>query len=128
MANVSAELSLARKTIKSVSEAQLVPQLHGSIKDRKTLYDEYVYQYYLYEEMVDTDFNPAELDMIYFVTIDDVVFVYSRMKNLIADTVSYNYNVGGILPLHRSKCRIANKTIYTALYDKRLSFDPISPN
>lgn len=128
IANISAELELARKTIKDASQSSIPPVIYANIKDRKALYDRYVYEFYLKEEVEESLKEEGEYGLIYFIQFDDIMYIYSLDKTQLNDTVQYNYDVSGNLPLHRSRHKMQGKMVYTALFDKRLSFESISPN
>lgn len=125
--NVSAELRLARRTIKSVGQPSLQPYLYVNKRAKKELYNHYVYQYYLLEEMQESPLF-EDRKMIYYIEFENLGFIYSRSKIQIDESISYNYNVYGQIPLSRSKHRINGFTVYTALIDTRFSFIPHSPN
>lgn len=129
LANISAELKLARQTMLSTSNSSLVPVLLYSRKERKNLYDDYVYYYYFLEEIQQSVVEPThEKSIIYYVKYENVLFIYSADKSQVDDAIRYSYNVNGDIPLCRSRHKIANTTIYTALMDTRIRFEPISPN
>jgi len=127
LANVSAELRLARRTIKSMGQPSLQPFLHTNKRDKKELYSDYVYQFYLLEEMQE---SPLEEDknMIFFIQYETLAFIYSRSRAQIDESIQYSYNVHGQIPLSRAKHKIKGFTVYTALIDTRFSFIPTSPN
>lgn len=129
LANISAELKLARQTMLSTSNSSLIPFLFYSRKERKNLYDDYVYYYYFLEEMQQSVDEPThEKSIIYYVKYENVLFIYSADKSQVDDAIRYSYNVNGDIPLCRSRHKIANKTIHTALMDTRIRFEPVSPN
>lgn len=128
LANVSNELSLARQAIRTMSQTAFPTNFYCDKRDRKALYDEYVYQYYLLEEIKDTIDNTIDPELIYYVQYDHIMYLYSLVKNQVTDAATYNYNIHGILPLYRGRHRIDGYTVYTALLDTRLTFNPFSPN
>jgi hypothetical protein len=129
LANVSSELRLARQAVLSVTNTNLTPTIYGSKKDRKSLYDDYVYYFYLLEEIVDSLEEPdCVKTMIYYIKYDTVMFIYSMDKGQVEDAIRYNYNLNGDIPLYKTKHRLKNKTVYTVLIDTRIRFEPISPN
>lgn len=127
LANVSAELRLARRTVKSMGHTSLQPFLYVNKRNKKELYGDYIYQFYLTEEMQE---SPLEDDksMIFFVQYETLAFIYSRSKAQIDESIQYSFNVHGQIPLGRAKHKINGFTVYTALIDTRFSFTPTSPN
>ena len=86
LANVSSELRLARQAVLSVTNTNLTPTIYGSKKDRKSLYDDYVYYFYLLEEIVDSLEEPdCVKTMIYYIKYDTVMFIYSMDKGQVED-------------------------------------------
>ena len=129
LANVSTELELARRTIQSMGQSHFPASLPGSRKVRKKVYDNYLYQYYLLDEIngMVLEEEPQK-DMVYYIQLDHIIFVYSRTKKLIDEAVMYSYNVNGDLPFYRGKHRIEGYTFHTVLIDTRLNVIPYSPN
>ena len=129
LANVSTELELARRTLQSMGQSFFPASLPASKKARKKVYDNYLFQYYILEELNDMALEEEpHKDMIYYIQIDHVIFVYSRTKKLVTESVMYSYNVNGDLPFYRGKHRIQGYNFHTLLIDTRLSVIPYSPN
>lgn len=127
LANVSAELRLARRTVKSMGQSSLQPFLYVDKHDKKELYSDYIYQFYLLEEMQESPLE-EDKDMIFFIQYETLAFMYSRSKVQIDESIQYSFNVHGQIPLGRAKHKIRGFTVYTALIDTRFSFNPTSPN
>ena len=127
-ANVSAELKLARQTIRSMSQFYFEPALIFNKKEKKAVYKELMYNYYLMEEIVESMDEFDDKDMVFYIQSDHIVFIYSQSQKQLKEAVQYSYNLNGDLPLCRSKHRVNNKLVYTALIDTRLQFEVISPN
>jgi hypothetical protein len=128
LANVSAELSLARQTIKKKDDTQLEPSFVYNRKERKRIYDEFVYEYYVIEDIIDQLREDDSSDLIYYFQIQHIVFIYSQTKRQLLEAVKYSYNLNGDIPFCMSRHRINGYTLYTALIDTRLQFNPLSPN
>lgn len=128
LANVSAELSLARQTVKRLDETQLKPSFVYNKKERKRIYDEFLYQFYVLEDIADNIQEDDTKDLIYYFQLQHIIFIYSQTKRQLNDAVRYSYNLNGDIPFCISRHRLAGRTIYTALIDTRLQFNPISPN
>lgn len=128
LANVSNELSLARQAIRSMSQTLFPTTYYADKRDRKGLYDEYVYQYFVIEEIQDTLKESIDSDMIYFLQCDHMTCFYSLKKNLVAEAVEYNYNLFGYIPIYNGRHRVNGYTVYTSIIDTRMSFQPFSPN
>lgn len=128
LANVTKELSLARNALQSMNLTQLPIALPNNKKVRKDVYDDYVYYYYLIEEMIDTLKESTSADTIYYMQMDHIIFVYTLDYSQFKDAIRYSHNLNGDIPYHKSKHRIAGCTMYTALYDTRLCFTPFSIN
>lgn len=128
LANVSNELSLARQAVRSMSQT-LFPATHFADKrDRKKLYDDYVYQYYIVEEIRDSLKESTDPDIIYFLQLDHMTCFYCLTKSLVTEAVMYNYNLFGYIPIYNGRHRIDGYTVYTSIIDTRMSFQPFSPN
>lgn len=129
LANVSNELSLARRTLKSMSQTSFPPSILANKGDRKAIYDEIVYQYYLLEEAAE---SLEEMDdnktLLFYINIDHIIFVYSRTRGQVDESIRYAYNVNGDFPLYRGRHKIKNQVIHTVMFDTRITFNPVSPN
>ncbi len=128
LANVSSELSLARQAIRSMSQTLFPSIYYADKRDQKALYDEYVFQYYIIEEIRDTLNESVDPDMIYFLQYDHMMCLYSLKKSQVTDAAMYNYNIHGYIPIYRGRHRVDGFTMYTVLFDTRMSHIPFSPN
>lgn len=129
LANVSAELSLARKAVQSLGQISSTPMLFLNERDKKEVYAELTYQLYLIEDMVDTLRETKEdKRTIYYCQTDSYIFVYSRDKKQVQEAIRYSYNLNGDIPLCKARHRVFGKYVYTALIDTRIQFVPFSPN
>jgi hypothetical protein len=128
LADVSSELSLARKAIKSMSQISMPAVLYADRKVRKEIYDDIAYQYYLIEEMAEMLAQDSNPSMIWYLQFDDFIFLYSRKKNQIDEAILYNYNINGDFPYYRGRHVVNKMVVHTVLMDTRISFDPLSPN
>jgi hypothetical protein len=124
LANVSIELSLARKTLKNIN----LTQLPTSKKERRELYDEYVFQYYLLEEMEDTLKEIEDVDEVYYMQLDHIVYIYTLSYTQFKDMLQYSFDMNGDIPIFKTKHRIKGHTMYAALFDTRINFTPFSVN
>lgn len=130
LANVSKELEMARRTLESASHP-LLPDDFVFNKDLKRfLYDECVFEFFLLEEIADTveEMTEEDKEMIYYIQLQELVFIYSAKKAQLEDAVRYTFNVNGDLPLYKGKHRIKGITFHTAIIDTRFSFIPPSTN
>ena len=132
LANISSELSLARKKIQVVDPTQFPSTINFNATEKKRVYKDYLYFYFLMEEMSDSVIEAAndklDPDTLFCVEADHIVFIYSSSLNQIKEAIKYSYNTSGLFPIYRSKHKIRNKVMYTALMDTRILFSPISPN
>lgn len=130
LANVFKELQEAQLIVKQIDHEQLPAQFYANPIKRKEVYEDYLYQFYLREEMRErmSDSMDEDFLMVYFLQIEHTIFIYSRSKRQLEEAAKYAYNLNGDIPLYRGRHRFQNKNIHTALFDTRLSFEPISPN
>jgi hypothetical protein len=124
--NVSRELSMARQTLQSKSHAQLTFFFEKDL--RKRVYDDFVYYFYVREEITKSLEDWNHRDTIFFFEADQYLFAYTKSKSQIQDAIKYNYNQTGEMPFYIGKMYINGNTIYTLFVDKDFHFDPISPN
>jgi hypothetical protein len=132
LANVSSELSLARERILVTDQAQFPATINFDKSAKKSLYKDYVYFYYLIEEMSDSveealNENLAA-DTLFFIEVDHISFVYSTDHNQVREAVKYSYNTNGLIPIYKGRHKVRDKIMYTALMDTRIQFTPIAPN
>ena len=129
LAKASEELSRARKVVNDEEAPLFDTALIYNKADRKYIYDCYVEDYMLLDEIQNT-FDPEEdyKDTIFYLQEDYILFVYSRSRKLIKEAVLYSYNVHGDIPLHKSKHTIHNKIWFTVQIDTRMPFPTSSPN
>lgn len=128
LANISDELSMAREAVKSMSLNSLPPQIFPNKKDRKALYDDYVYEYFLMEEIEDTINEGMDPKFVYFMQVDDFIFVYSHNHQQVVDSIQYAYNLNGDWPIYKARHKFGSVTIHAALLDTRFEFIPTSLN
>lgn len=128
LTNISAELSMARQTVKSMGHPYLAPMHYFNKKAKKQVYNDVLYYNYLLEDMMTTMAGYIGTEMIFYFQLDNIIFIYSESKKQIDEAIGYTYNINGDIPFHRSRHRIEGITIHTALIDTRLKFQPISPN
>jgi hypothetical protein len=129
LAKASEELSRARKVLHD-GEAPLFDTTYLYNKsDRKYVYDCYIEDYMLLDE-IENAFDPTEdyKNIVFYLEEDYLLFVYSRSRKLIQEAVAYSFNVHGDIPIHKSKHTIHNKVWYTALIDTRMPFPTPAPN
>lgn len=129
LSNAADELDLARKTLKFSGQLNHLPMLPASKKLRKSIYSN-LYHYYYIEDEIDSSVDEMieNKRLIYYINVDNIFFVYSMDKSQIHGAVQYALNIDGYVPLHQTKHKFKNRMVYTALFDSRLVFNPISPN
>lgn len=128
LANVSSQLSLARERILTADSAQF-PAIHIFNKaEKKLVYDDYVYHYYMIEEILDSIKENLAKDTLFYIEVDHITFMYSANQNQVKDAIKYSYNVNGLLPLYKGRHRLDGITMYTAMIDTRIHFTPVAPN
>ncbi len=128
LANISKELTMARDAIQHMSLVDAPPQILPNKKDRKALYDDYVYELQLLEEIQDTIEEGMDPKFVYYLHVDTFIFAYSQNLHQIDDVITYAYNLNGDWPVYKARHRFGTKTVYTVLLDTRFNFLPISPN
>jgi len=97
--------------------------------DRKYIYDCYLEDYMLIEELVEQFESGQEYkDVVYYMQESYILFIYSRSRKLIKEAISYSFNVHGDIPIHKSRHIIHGKAWFTALVDTRMPFQVSSPN
>lgn len=128
LANVSSELSLARERIQIADTTQF-PTTHNFTKTKKKLiYDNYVYHYYILEEMLDSIAEGLLEDVLIYIEVDHITFMYSISQSQIKQAIKYNYNVNGFIPLYKGRHRLNGITIHTLMVDTRIQFTPVAAN
>jgi len=128
LANISKELDMAREAVKSMSLTHLPPQILPSKKAKKALYDQYVYELMLLEEIEDTILEGMDPKFVYYMQADHFMFVYSQNQQLVKDAIVYAYNLNGDWPIYKARHRFGSVTVHAVLLDTRFEFIPISPN
>ncbi len=129
LANVSAELRLARQTVKLMSQLSFEPSLIVSRKRKKAIYDDIVEGYGLLMDMrANLDDYVDDAGTIYYYHFDHLVFIYSKNIKQIDEALRYSFNNNGEIPLCRSRHRIDGVTVHTALIDTRILFKPATTN
>lgn len=126
LANVSKELRMARQVLHSMSQTHFPAIVPGTVEERKDLYKEYVYHYFLDKEIKESLSEDDDPVNIFYVQLDHIVFIFSLRKDQVTEAVTYNYNVSGFIPLYTGKHYYGGYTIHTALIDTRISFIPPS--
>ena len=128
LANVSSELSLARERIQTADLAQF-PAIHCFNKvEKKLVYDDYIYHYYMLEEILDSIKESLAKDTLFYIEVDHITFMYSANQNQVKEAILYSYNVNGLIPLYKGRHRLDGVTMYTAMIDTRIHFTPVAPN
>lgn len=129
LAKASEELARARKVLHDGEAPLFDTTLHYNKADRKYVYDCYIQDFMLLEEL-ENQFDPSEdyKDVVFYMQEDYLLFIYSRSRKLLIEAVDYSFNVHGDIPIHKSRHTIHNKTWFTALIDTRMPFQVSSPN
>lgn len=128
LANVSTELELARRTLQSMSQSAIPADILASKKARKQIYDNYISQYYVFEELSEMLEEDSQKNMIHYLQLDHIVLICSRVKKQVTEAMMHSHNVNGDLPFYRGKHYIQGYVIHTVLIDTRISVTPSSPN
>jgi hypothetical protein len=128
LANVSAELSLARQTVQKMNEAQPTPTLFLRKKERRAEYADVVRFYSLLEGMADTLASEMDKKSIYYCLVDQYVFVYSKNKSQLREAIMYSHNLNGDVCVYTTRHRVLGHVVYTALINTQMCFTPSSPN
>jgi hypothetical protein len=128
LANVSTELELARRTIQSMSQYAIPADILACKKARKQIYDNYISQYYVFEELSEMLEEDSQKNMIHYLQLDHIVLICSRVKKQVTEAMLHSHNVNGDLPFYRGKHYIQGYVIHTVLIDTRISVTPSSPN
>lgn len=128
LTNISAELSMARQAVGALHRVRYQPAIIASRSRRRALYAEIVYAYYFLEDMIELLSEDNEKMTIYYCQIDHYIFMYSRNKKQLTESVRYNYNLNGDACIYQARHKIANQLVYTALIDTRMQLIPASVN
>lgn len=126
LANISQELSLARQALELDSQTSFLRTFDK--KERKHTFDSLVYNLYVREEIQESLIDWGHKDTIFFLTIPNFVFAYSKNKEQIDEALRYHYNQNGEMALYTGYIVVDKVRIYISLIDQRLVFTPISPN
>jgi len=129
LANALSELSLARTTLKAADQAWSFPYLSSSRSIQRRAYNYYIHDFDLLKELSNTyESTTDDHDMLYYVRIDNVSYVYSRSRSQISDAVQYTYNIFGEIPVYRGRHKVNGYVVHTALFDGGFTFTPYSAN
>lgn len=128
LANVSAELQMARQTLQLMSHSSMDIMLTFDVKDRIHIYETFSEENNILEEISESLSESDGIDYIYYAVVDDFVYAYSRSLKQLKEAVRYSYNLNGDMPLYMTNHIIDGVKVYTALIDTRIQFQPISPN
>ena len=133
IANASVELKLARQTIKLSSQPAFTAAFLFNKAERRAEYDNFVYQWYILEEIESSLLAQGKLEdvsrVVFYMKLEEVTFVYSLSKVELKKVEDYGIEVNGDIPLCRSKHKIKKGVIvYTMILDNRLQFIPYTAN
>lgn len=133
IANASVELKLARQTIKLSSQPAFTAAFLFNKAERRAEYDNFVYQWYILEEIESSLLAQGKLEdvsrVVFYMKLEEVTFVYSLSKVELKKVEDYGFEVNGDIPLCRSKHKIKKGVIvYTMILDNRLQFIPYTAN
>lgn len=127
LANATNELALARNVLKGDGLVIYDDYDHPfDINLKKELYNYYLHELNFIQDLVETEYTEDE--MIYYIQNDPIVFVYSRSKKQIENSLKYSHNLNGDLPVYRGRHRVKSRMVYTLLIDTRFSLRPASVN
>lgn len=121
------ELLSAQRRLKTGEAPLFDSTLIFDKKDKKYVYDSYVWDYNLLAELEEME-DDTPKDVIFYIQEEHILFIYSRTRKLIDEAIWYSYNVNGDIPLCRSKHVIRGRTYFTVIIDCRIHFIPNSPN
>lgn len=133
IANASVELKLARQTIKLSSQPAFTAAFLFNKAERRAEYDNFVYQWYILEEIESSLLAQGKLEdvsrVVFYMKLEEVTFIYSLSKVELKKVEDYGFEVNGDIPLCRSKHKIKKGVIvYTMILDNRLQFIPYTAN
>jgi len=133
IANASVELKLARQTIKLSSQPAFTAAFLFNKAERRAEYDNFVYQWYILEEIESSLLSQGKLEdvsrVVFYMKLEEVTFVYSLSKVELKKVEDYGFEVNGDIPLCRSKHKIKKGMIvHTMILDNRLQFIPYTAN
>lgn len=126
--NISRELVMAREAVKSMSHTNIPLQIVANKKQKKKIYDKYVQELMLIEEIEDTIREGMDPTFVYYMQADDFIYVYSQNKQQVRDAIKYAYNLNGDWPVYVAKHKFGSVTIHAVLLDTRFEFIPFSTN
>lgn len=131
LGQVSEELRRAQRVLQRGDVVSLFdpPTIYASKADRRYIYDCYVEDFGLIEELYDKEDPEYNMkDVIFYIHDEPILFIYSRSKKLITEAIKYSYYVNGDIPLHTTKHTINGKVWFTTMIDTRIPFPASSPN
>jgi hypothetical protein len=125
--NTGNELSQARDMLGS-SEILLhhISYLPLSKEGRKDLYNYYMDLLGFKESFTQEDVE--DLDMVYYIQEENIVWIASRIKQTIDTAVKESMYTTGDIPICRSRHFIHNRLFYTVMYDLTIQFPPLTTN
>lgn len=133
IANASVELKLARQTVKLSSQPAFTAAFLFNKAERQAEYDNFVYQWYILEEIESSLLAEGKLEdvsrVVFYMKLEEVTFIYSLSKVELKKVENYSFEVNGDIPLCRSKHKIKKGvTVHTMILDNRLQFIPYTAN
>jgi hypothetical protein len=126
LSNVYSELRMAQRRLQEESVMNEDPILLFDKKEKKQQYRDYMYELHFLETIMEE--GDHDDHSLYCIQEDHILFVYSRKKKLIDESIRYGFYVHGDLPICRSRYKAASGTFFTALVDTRFVFPSSSPN
>lgn len=125
--NTGKELSQARHMLKSMDANQVKPGfIAGNYTARKKLYNYYVELYGFKEDFDQEDVETP--DMIYYLQEDNIVWIASRHKDMIDQSIHDSLHTSGDVCIFRGRHIIHNRLLHTVMFDLSMQFPPVTKN
>ena len=127
LANAVSELALARNSLLKNEPLFINQYTHiFNTEMKKDVYDYYLNAYGFAYDLVDASYE--EDDMIYYIHEEDMIFIFSRSKRQIDNSIKYSFNINGDIPVYRGKHRVKSRLVHTVLIDTKFCVRPPSAN
>lgn len=125
--NFSSEIIKARNTLQAMEpRGNVLGYFPGKLADRKKIYDRYMNMYEFKASFDDVDVEDVE--MVFYLQEDNIVWVASRIKQVIDHSIKESLYTTGDLCIHRSKHFIQNRLFYAAMFDLSFQITPPTVN
>lgn len=125
--NFSSEIIKARNTLQAMEpNHKTLGYYPGRLADRKKLYKYYM-DFYDFKASFD-EIDIQDIEMVYYLQEDNIVWVASRLKQVIDHSITESLYTTGDVCLYKTKHFIQNKLFHAAMFDLSFQIAPPTVN